>query len=202
MLDDHLLYFFQINRDVEYKNGQKLVQNRFQTNPIATSRSHLATTNDANFRRLDSQSHGSKTLPKTEKILFFVWNQNSVDDVHDAVGRDVVRVSDLGHAIDEHVSMGIFLHQNLAALERLDLLLRLQIRGVHGAAEHVVLEHGQQVPHVLRLEEELEQARGKFLERLVGGGEHGEGARARQRGSEVGVLDGRDEGRQVLVRLR
>jgi len=115
--------------------------------------------------------------------------------VDDAVGRADVSGRDFGAVDEDGAARGPDRH--ILALHCREHLHVHEVLGVHVAARHVIREQVHELRLVRRLEKVGEDVRGERGERLVGWGEDGERALARERGDEVGSLERGDEGGEV-----
>jgi len=122
-------------------------------------------------------------------------DEDVVDDVHNTVGSIDISGGYFG-VVDVDV---VVVEESLdfLAFNSLDLLVVLEVLGVHGAGSNVVGEHIVELLDVLGVEEVVEERLGELGEGLVGGGEHGEGTGTGKGVDELAGLEGSDEGGEI-----
>ena len=104
--------------------------------------------------------------------------------------------------IGQYLATRWVLNQQSLALQRLDVLRRLQVLAEHSRARHnMVRQNANQLVLVFGLQQTLECCLGELGKRRIGRGENGEGALALQRSNQTARFERSHERRQVTAAL-
>ena len=132
-----------------------------------------------------------ETLDGFRNRLFGRRKDDGVDDVDDAIGADDIGFHDLGISDGDAAFGG---DGGFGSVDRLDFT-GFDVSGHYLAGNHMIGKDGGEFGLVFGLEQAFHGAGGEFRKGSIGRGEHGEGARLRQGGDEVGGDDRLDETR-------